>query len=134
VKWARPTAEALRQACLARFSRISHTEPRLPSIQLTRIEVSNSKFLGPLVLDFNPQYNAIIGGRGTGKSTILEYIRWALCDQPPASSDGDGEEIADFQRRRHTLIDGTLLPHLFNPARNTMCASSCPSGRTAKNN
>jgi chromosome segregation protein len=110
VKWARPTAEALRQACLARFSRISHTEPRLPSIQLTRIEVSNSKFLGPVVLDFNPQYNAIIGGRGTGKSTILEYIRWALCDQPPSSSESEGEEIADFQRRRHTLIEGTLLP------------------------
>ena len=85
VKWARPTAEALRQACLARHSRISHTQPRLPSIQLTRIEVSNSKFLGPVILDLNPQYNAIIGGRGTGKSTILEYIRWALCDQPQAS-------------------------------------------------
>lgn len=110
VKWARPTAEALRQACLARFSRISHAEPRLPAIQLTRIEVSNSKFLGPVVLDFNPQYNAIIGGRGTGKSTILEYIRWALCDQPPSSFDSEGEDLADFQRRRQTLIEGTLLP------------------------
>ncbi len=72
--------------------------------------MSNSKFLGPLALDFNPQYNAVIGGRGTGKSTILEYIRWALCDQPPAGSEvGDGD-IADFQRRRMTLIEGTLLP------------------------
>jgi chromosome segregation protein len=109
VKWARPTAEALRQACLARHSRVSHSEPRLPSIQITRVEVSNSKFLGPVVLDFNPQYNAVIGGRGTGKSTILEYIRWALCDQPP-SLNGEGEEIADFQKRRQSLIDGTLLP------------------------
>jgi chromosome segregation protein len=109
VKWARPTAEALRQACLARYSRISHAEPRLPAIQLTRLEVSNSKFLGPVVLDFNPQYNAVIGGRGTGKSTILEYIRWALCDQPPSASSG-GDDLADFQRRRQMLIDGTLLP------------------------
>ena len=109
VKWARPTAEALRQACLARFSRIAHLEPHLPSVRLTRIEVSNSRFLGPITLDLNPQYNAIIGGRGTGKSTILEYIRWALCDQPP-SSDDSGEEIVDFQRRRQTLIEGTLLP------------------------
>lgn len=109
VKWARPTAEALRQACLARHSRISHTEPRIPSIQVTRLEVSNSKFLGPIVLDFNPQYNALIGGRGTGKSTLLEYIRWALCDQPPASDSGE-EEPADFQRRRKSLIEGTLLP------------------------
>jgi chromosome segregation protein len=66
-----------------------HSEPRLPSVRLTRIEVSNSKFLGPIVLDFNPQYNAVIGGRGTGKSTILEYIRWALCDQPPTLAPAD---------------------------------------------
>lgn len=110
VKWARPTAEALRQACLARYSRISHSEPRLPSVRLTRIEVSNSKFLGPVNQDFNPQYNAVIGGRGTGKSTILEYIRWALCDQPPTVSDDAGDELADFQRRRQSLIEGTLLP------------------------
>ena len=110
VKWARPTAEALRQACLARTSRISHSEPKLPSIQLTRVEVSNSKFLGPITLDFNPQYNALIGGRGTGKSTILEYIRWALCDQPPGNLASVGGELADFQRRRQTLIEGTLLP------------------------
>lgn len=109
VKWARPTAEALRQACLARHSRIAHAEPRLPAIQLTRIEVSNSKFLGPVALDFNSQYNALIGGRGTGKSTILEYIRWALCDQPPSAADGENE-VADFQRRRQSLIEGTLLP------------------------
>ena len=31
VKWARPTAEALRQACLARHSRIAHAE-RLRSL------------------------------------------------------------------------------------------------------
>lgn len=108
VKWADPTAEALRQACLARYSRISHKRPRLPSIRITRIEVSNSRFLGPIALDFNPQYNAIIGGRGTGKSTILEYVRWALCDQPPAAVAGG--DMPDFQKRRQALIEGTLLP------------------------
>jgi len=110
VKWAAPTAEALRQACLARHSRIAHSEPKLPAIRITRIEVSNSKFLGPIALDFNPQYNALIGGRGTGKSTILEYIRWGLCDQPPTAWADSGDELADFQRRRQNLIAGTLLP------------------------
>jgi type III restriction enzyme len=107
VKWARPTAEAIRQACLARFSRVAHSEPRIPTVRITRVEVSNSRFLGPVALEFNPQYNAVIGSRGTGKSTILEYIRWALCDQPPVA---DEDELADFQRRRKSLIDGTLLP------------------------
>ena len=39
--------------------------------------------MGPIVIELNPQYNAIIGGRGTGKSTILEYLRWGLTDEPP---------------------------------------------------
>jgi chromosome segregation protein len=110
VKWSKPTAEALRQACLSRHSRISHVQPRLPSIRLTRLEVSNSKFLGPIVIDFNPQYNAIIGGRGTGKSTMLEYMRWVLCDQPPSISVTANEDLPDYQRRRQGLIEDTLLP------------------------
>lgn len=105
VKWVRPTAEALRQACLARRSRISQTEPPLPATRITRIEVSNSKFLGPFNIELNAQYNALIGGRGTGKSSILEYLRWALCDQPLAI---DEDELPDFQQRRTSLIDKTL--------------------------
>jgi type III restriction enzyme len=105
VKWARPTAEALRQACLARHSRISQTEPQLPAVRIVRVEVSNCKFLGPVVIEINPQYSALIGGRGTGKSSILEYLRWALCDQPPPALD---DELPDFQRRRASLIEKTL--------------------------
>src|SRR5690606_11201773 len=80
LNWAAPTAEALRQACLAQESRNSQEQPRLPATIITGVTVSNSTFLGPVELELNPQYSALIGGRGTGKSTILEYIRWALCD------------------------------------------------------
>lgn len=107
IKWAKPTAEALRQACLAQESRISHDEPRLPAVVISSISVSNSQFLGPIELSFNPQYNALIGGRGTGKSTILEYLRWALCDQPPTTDDPDAP---NYQLRRSRLIDNTLKP------------------------
>ncbi len=109
VKWARPTAEGLRQACLAKDSRISQTEPLLPSVFITGIEVSNSKFLGPLNVELNAQFNAFIGGRGTGKSTILEYLRWALCDQPTVQAE-EGE-LPDFQKRRKGLIAKTLEPY-----------------------
>ena len=108
IKWAIPTAEALRQACLAQESRISDTEPSISSVAITSISVQNSSFLGPIELSLNPQYNALIGGRGTGKSTILEYLRWALCDQPP---DASNEEEPDYQARRARLIKGTLKPH-----------------------
>lgn len=108
VKWAKPTAEALRQACLAQESRISQDEPDLPNVAISEIRVSNSKFLGPVALDLNPQYNAIIGGRGTGKSTILGYLRWALCDEPvEAASDA---EVANPGLRQHRLIETTLKP------------------------
>jgi len=107
VKWAMPTAEALRQACLARESRLSQEDPQVPSIWITGIDVSNSKFLGPTELEFNQQYNSIIGGRGTGKSTILEYLRWGLCDQPVESID-IYEDAPDFLVKRKSLIENTL--------------------------
>lgn len=106
VKWAYPTAEALRQACLARQTRISQSEPSLPTIRISRLVVSNSKFMGPIDLSFNPQYNVLIGGRGTGKSTILDYLRWALCDLPAVVADSD--EMPDPTARQRRLVEATL--------------------------
>lgn len=108
IKWAEPTAEALRQACLANSSRISQELPVLPPIFITSLDVSNSKFLGRIFLEFNRQYNAVIGGRGTGKSTVLEYLRWGLCDQCPDFSKEDSE-LPNYQERRKKLIERTLL-------------------------
>ncbi len=110
IKWSEPTAEALRQACLAKNSRITQEIPVIPPVFITSIDVSNSRFLGQIYLEFNQQYNAIIGGRGTGKSTILEYLRWGLCDQFPAMA-RDEEELPAYQERRKKLIDRTLLPY-----------------------
>jgi len=107
IKWAEPTAEAIRQACLAKESRISQLTPELPQIFIKSIDVTNSKFLGSFTIEFNQQYNALIGGRGTGKSTILEYLRWGLCDQ--TMHDIDSDELTTIEKRRHTLIQKTLI-------------------------
>ena len=106
VKWSEPTAEALRQACLAKESRLSHAEPYLPVQWIVSMSVSNSSFLGRIEVEFNQQNNAVIGGRGTGKSTILEYLRWGLCDQPVDNTDSD---FTSVQTRRKKLINDTLL-------------------------
>ena len=106
VKWAVPTAEAIRQACLARESRISQDSPLLPAIFITSIDVSSSKFMGQFDCEFNRQYNAIIGGRGTGKSTILEYLRWGLCDQIYSIEETYEEE--KYLLRSRSLIEKTL--------------------------
>jgi chromosome segregation protein len=109
VKWATPTAEALRQASLAKESRLSQVEPNLPQIFISKVSVTNSKFLGRVELELNQQYNALIGGRGTGKSTLLEYLRWGLCDQIIGADEYDIE--SEILKRRKTLIEKTLVPY-----------------------
>ena len=109
VKWAEPTAEAIRQACLARQTRILHEPPELPTHVISELHVTLSKFLGDIDLEFNPQFNCLIGGRGTGKSTLLEYLRWGLCDQEPNYS--ENQDIPSFQQKRISLIENTLLPY-----------------------
>jgi chromosome segregation protein len=66
-------------------------EPRHPRV--LRCEVSGSGFLGSLVVDWNPDLNALVGGRGTGKSAVLESIRYAL----------DLEVYSEDQYRRGTV-------------------------------
>lgn len=108
VKWAEPTAEAIRQACLAQESRIAQDTPSLPNTWISRIVVSQSKFMARVDVSLNPQYTALIGGRGTGKSTILDYLRWALCDQPAEATEDD--EVADPRVRQRKLVEATLKP------------------------
>ena len=108
VKWAVPTAEALRQACLAQESRISQSNPQLPSVIIKSVHVSNSEFMGPLDLAINPQYTALIGSRGTGKSTTLEYLRWALCDEHQHDETVGSQSFAIRQRN---LVENTLIKY-----------------------
>jgi hypothetical protein len=45
------------------------------------VEVEQAQFMGrptPFRVEFNPWMSALIGGRGTGKSTMLEFMRIAL--------------------------------------------------------
>ncbi len=78
IKLASPTAESLRQAMLAPDSRIRHGEPRLPKAVITRVSIKGSRYLQDGDYLLNQQMNSVIGGRGAGKSSLLEYIRFAL--------------------------------------------------------
>ncbi len=99
IKWTEPTAEALRQACLAKKSRIQQATPNLPSIFINRIQVSDSSFLGPLDIHLNKQFNSLIGGRGTGKTSVLEYIRYSMQDQPVRAEAENNDTIGDKRSR-----------------------------------
>ncbi len=49
-----------------------------PELWIKSIKIQNTYVTGetePLLINFNPQSNAIIGGRGSGKSSILRFLR-----------------------------------------------------------
>lgn len=116
VKWSTPTAEGLRQACLAKTSRILQDEPKIPSTRIKDVKITNSSFLKDLEIEFNPQFNVCIGGRGTGKSSILQYISWVL------GKDSDVNKKSDIETFiKNTLSDGSVeitilktgIPHII---------------------
>jgi len=53
-------------------------KPHFPYTHLQRLEIDGDGFLKDLVLDFSPELNTLVGGRGVGKSAILETIRYVL--------------------------------------------------------
>ncbi len=79
IKLSEPTAEAIRQAFLAHQSRISIEVPVIPSLWISNIEINGSEILQSTVVDLSPELNSIIGGRGSGKSSFLEYLSFGLC-------------------------------------------------------
>src|SRR5208282_609293 len=100
----------------------------------------DSVFMGSIGLDLNPQFNALIGGRGTGKSTILEYIRFAMQDQPaPAGSDSHAF-YDDVSRKRESLVQDTLcakggkvfVAWLVNGVPHEVCCDSATTTLTIK--
>jgi ABC-type transporter Mla subunit MlaD len=56
--------------------------PQPTHARIRRMEVSGSGFLGNLIIAWNDDLNVVIGGRGTGKSAILETLRYSLGIEP----------------------------------------------------
>jgi chromosome segregation protein len=78
IKLAAPTAEAIRQAFLGYQSRISVGRPTVSNLSVSAIRLTGSATLTDANLLFSPEQNAFIGGRGSGKSSYLEYVAFGL--------------------------------------------------------
>lgn len=85
------SVEALRQAFIDFDSRIRlmgdhHQEhyPRLLGVIIERgfLVSRQQEGIGPFMLHFNPNLNTLIGGRGAGKSALLEAIRYCFDLKP----------------------------------------------------
>ncbi len=53
-------------------------KPTAEYTQITHLFIEGNGFLGGAEVNFSPDLNVLIGGRGVGKSAILEMIRYAL--------------------------------------------------------
>ncbi|MBF0107601.1 MAG: ABC transporter [Magnetococcales bacterium] len=88
VKMGQPTLEGLRLALLDGEMSIKRSD-QFPGIKpndhgplcLESLTVSRARYMGcvkSFEWGFNPWMNALIGGRGSGKSTLVEFLRLAL--------------------------------------------------------
>ena len=124
IKMSEPSVESLRQAFLDHESRIIlpdnvstdiHPSARIRQAKIKSISVMKVAFLANQEVHFSPNMNCIIGGRGSGKSTILEYLRIIFGkDKIKDLDDGTKERI---KRVRDTLSkDGAEVEVLWESA------------------
>ncbi len=85
--------------------------PRPAHNRILGFEVEGTGFLGGLRLRWNDELNVLIGGRGVGKSAILETLRYALAMAPYAE-----ESYDDLVR--HALGSGGKVTLLLERALN----------------
>lgn len=105
IKMSHPCIESLKQSFLDtdRISLQSESPQNdVRHDKIVSIKLSNTEFLDDQEINFSPNLNCIIGGRGSGKSSILEYIR--LC-----TSHVNDETNEQLNRVRKTLTGNSLL-------------------------
>src|SRR5699024_12014406 len=87
IKMSEPSIESLRQSFLDPASRIKLPDDVTADIHpeylnnypyIKSIKIEGAEFLDNQEIHFSPNKNSLIGGRGSGKSTVLEYLRLAL--------------------------------------------------------
>jgi DNA repair ATPase RecN len=84
VKMTKPTIEGLRQAFLDPGSRVRLSSDPAPEehIEFLGMAWETEGFLRGCRLHFNENLNVIIGGRGAGKSSVIESLRYVLGIDP----------------------------------------------------
>lgn len=106
IKMSNVSVEALRQAFLDPESRIRLNSDPQPELHAEFLAMTwEGGFLDNTSVHFNGNLNVLVGGRGTGKSTMIESIRYALGLDPL------GEEARKAHEGvvRHVLTSGTKI-------------------------
>ena len=112
IKMSELSVEGLRQAFLDPGSRIrlSNDDNWRKHAEIVAMTWEGG-FLDGSAVHFNGNLNVLVGGRGTGKSTVLESLRYALAVEP----------MGDDARRQH---DGVVRSVLGNGTKVTVSVCS----------
>ena len=88
VKMGEPNIEAMRLALfdtvdgVIRYNKIlGNPNKRHGKAYIKKLKVTNGKYIGrknTYIIEFSPWLNSLIGGRGSGKSAVLKFIRLVL--------------------------------------------------------
>ena len=106
IKMSNVSVEAFRQAFLDSASRIRLNSDPEPKARVELLAMSwEGGFLRDTAIRFNGNLNAIVGGRGTGKSTMIESLRYVLTLDPITEDARKAHESVV----RHVLKPGTKL-------------------------
>ena len=117
-----PDVEGIRLALLdpeSRLRRMADGPPGRAYSRIRRLRVRNTDFFEDIEIPFNPCLTTLIGGRGTGKSTVIEYLRHGLDrgrkedlpdDDPSSIRDAVLSILGPKKERDFGHTKGTLLP------------------------
>lgn len=117
IKMSAMSVEGLRQAFLDPDSRIRLNSDPAPEPHTEFVAMAwEGGFLDGTRLHFNGNLNVLVGGRGTGKSTVIESLRYVLAIDPL----GEEARKAHEGVTKHVLKSGTkvsLLVRSHHPAK-----------------
>lgn len=117
IKMTSLSVEGLRQAFLDPSSRIRLSQAEAAELHTEFVAMSwEGGFLDGTRLHFNGNLNVLIGGRGTGKSTVIESLRYVLALDPLGEEAGKAHQGVV----RQVLKPGTkvsLLVRAHHPAK-----------------
>lgn len=118
IKMTKPTFDAFKQAFYDPKSRIrlNYEIPEKPYSVIRSIQWQGASFFGELGMAFSENLNAVIGGRGTGKSTLIESIRYVL-DLPVRRN--NSKALESF--RKNTLSDSQIILNVSSKAQHGNC-------------
>jgi ABC-type enterochelin transport system ATPase subunit len=116
-----PDVEGIRLALLDPESRLRNMTEGPPGRDypvIRRIAIKNTDFIDDISIDLNDSLNTLIGGRGSGKSTLIEAVRYTLDRARREDFDEDEAEVKDNidkllgskERRDYGETPGILLP------------------------